>query len=156
MLRNDPDWADRAMAVSAIVKDVTEFLDGREMPKTVRPLDVSVVYHSACSLQHGQRVSAAPKKLLQNAGFTVKQAAESHLCCGSAGTYNILQSEIATKLRDRKIRNIERTRPDVIAAGNIGCLTQIGSGTGIPIVHTVKLLNWAYGGEKPEELEKTG
>jgi len=153
MLRNDPDWAERAAAVSAIVKDVTEFLDDREMPKTLRKHDMTVAYHAACSLQHGQGVLAAPKKLLQNAGFTVKQAAESHLCCGSAGTYNILQPEIAAKLRDRKVKNIEKTKPDVIAAGNIGCLTQIGSATGIPVVHTIKLLNWAYGGEKPVELK---
>ncbi|MDD9910440.1 MAG: glycolate oxidase subunit GlcF [Ahrensia sp.] len=152
MLRNDPEWAERAERVSGIVKDITEFLVERDMPATLRPHNLTVAYHAACSLQHGQRVTTAPKKLLEAAGFTVKQPAESHLCCGSAGTYNILQPEIAGKLRARKVTNIEKTRPDLIAAGNIGCLTQIGSGTDVPILHTVKLLNWAYGGEVPSEI----
>ena len=116
---------------------------------------MTVAYHAACSLQHGQKIKTAPKDLLRAAGFTVREAPESHLCCGSAGTYNILQPEIAGKLRDRKVTAIESVKPDVIAAGNIGCLTQIGSGTGIPTVHTVKLLNWAYGGAIPSELSAT-
>ncbi len=108
-----------------------------------------VAYHSACSLQHAQRVNAQPKKLLMDAGFVVLDPPEGHLCCGSAGTYNLLQPEIATKLRDRKIANIESISPDLIAAGNIGCITQIAAGTALPVVHTVELLDWATGGPRP-------
>jgi glycolate oxidase iron-sulfur subunit len=115
-------------------------------------MDLVVAYHSACSLQHGQRITAEPKALLAQAGFTVKDVPEGHLCCGSAGTYNILQPEIATRLRDRKIANIERVRPDLIASGNIGCLTQIAAGTAIPLVHTAALLDWATGGPLPVAL----
>jgi glycolate oxidase iron-sulfur subunit len=111
-----------------------------------------VAYHSACSLQHGQRIREAPKALLRKAGFAVLDVPEAHLCCGSAGTYNMLQPELAGQLRDRKVANIERTRPAVVAAGNIGCLTQIASGTAVPVVHTVELLDWATGGPKPAAL----
>ena len=152
MLRNDPEWADRASKVSSIAMDISEYLISRDLPEPDLEDDLIVAYHAACSLQHGQQVKSPPKELLKNAGFRVKEAPESHLCCGSAGTYNIMQPEIASQLRDRKVKNIESTRPQVIAAGNIGCLTQISSGTSIPVVHTIKLLNWAYGGEKPEEL----
>lgn len=152
MLRNDPEWAERAAKVSSLTKDVTEYLATLDMPEPQTSQDLTVAYHAACSLQHGQKIKLPPKQLLKNAGFTIKEAPESHLCCGSAGTYNILQPEIAGTLRDRKVANIESTNPDVVAAGNIGCLTQIGSGTDIPVVHTVKLLNWAYGGDKPREL----
>ena len=113
-----------------------------------------VAYHSACSMQHGQRITAEPKALLRAAGFTVRDVPEGHICCGSAGTYNILQPEISTRLRDRKVANIEKTKPDLIAAGNIGCMTQIGKGTGIPVIHTAELLDWAYGGPEPEGLER--
>ena len=152
MLRDDPAWSARAKAVSELAKDITEFLAGVKLPKSCVTSPITVAYHAACSLQHGQKVKSAPKELLRNAGFTVKEPAESHLCCGSAGTYNILQSEIAGELRDRKTENIEKTGAEVIAAGNIGCLTQIATGTTIPTVHTVKLLNWAYGGDKPKEI----
>jgi glycolate oxidase iron-sulfur subunit len=108
-----------------------------------------VAYHSACSLQHGQQVKDSPKVLLRDAGFTVLDVPEGHICCGSAGTYNLLQPEIATQLRDRKVANIARTQPDLIAAGNIGCMTQIGSAASVPVVHTVELLDWATGGPKP-------
>ena len=116
---------------------------------------MTVAYHAACSLQHGQKVTQAPKELLLNSGFVVKDVPEGHLCCGSAGTYNILQPALAERLRDRKIDNIERLKPDVIAAGNIGCITQIAAGTAIPVVHTVELLDWATGGPAPEGLEET-
>ena len=132
--------------------DVSEYLISCNLPEPDLEDDLIVAYHAACSLQHGQQVKIPPKDLLKKAGFKVKEAPESHLCCGSAGTYNIMQPEIASQLRDRKVKNIESTKPQVIAAGNIGCLTQIGNGTSIPVVHTIKLLNWAYGGEKPEEL----
>ena len=102
--------------------------------------------------RHGQKITTAPKHLLKAAGFTVRDPAEGHLCCGSAGTYNILQPDISASLRDRKVRNIEATKPDIIATGNIGCITQIRSGTSIPILHTVELLDWAYGGAVPEKL----
>ena len=111
-----------------------------------------VAYHSACSMQHGQKIIFQPKLLLEKAGFEVVDVPEGHLCCGSAGTYNILQPDIARRLRDRKVANIERTAPRVIATGNIGCMTQIATGTAIPVCHTVELLDWAYGGPQPEML----
>ncbi len=111
-----------------------------------------IAYHAACSLPHGQKIAQQPKELLCKVGFVVKDLTEGHLCCGSAGTYNILQPAIATRLRDRKVRNIEKVAPDVIAAGNIGCMTQIAAGTQIPVVHTIELIDWATGGDKPEAL----
>eukprot|EP01037_Dinobryon_pediforme_P006958 gene6958-7034_t len=151
MLRDDAVFAERAAKVAALAMDLTEFIATLDLP--VQPSkNMVVAYHSACSMQHGQKITTLPKTLLSQAGFTVKDVPEGHICCGSAGTYNILQPEIADQLRARKVKNIERIKPQVIAAGNIGCLTQIAKGTGIPIVHTVALLNWAYGGEKPTEL----
>lgn len=152
MLRDDPKYAEKAKRVSNLAKDITEFLTGLDLPEVTRDEQVVVAYHSACSMQHGQRITDHPKDLLRNAGFIVREPAEGHLCCGSAGTYNILQSEIADKLKARKVENIEATTPDVIATGNIGCITQIKSGTEIPIIHTIELLNWAYGGPKPASL----
>ncbi|HWP16524.1 MAG TPA: heterodisulfide reductase-related iron-sulfur binding cluster, partial [Xanthobacteraceae bacterium] len=105
-----------------------------------------------CSLQHGQKIHRQPKDLLAAAGFRVSDVAEPHLCCGSAGTYNMMQPDIAATLRDRKIANIERTAADVIASGNIGCMTQLAPATAIPVAHTVELLDWAYGGPMPEAL----
>ena len=153
MLRLDPAYAEKAARVSALAKDVTEFLSSLDLPLPANPVEAIVAYHSACSMQHGQKITQAPKVLLAQAGFTVRDVPEGHLCCGSAGTYNILQPEISAKLRDRKVANIERVKPDLIATGNIGCMTQIGSATGIPILHTVELLDWAFGGEKPEKLK---
>ena len=152
MLRHDQQYAERAARVSKLAVDVSEFLTRLDVPLVPAPKDLKIAYHSACSLQHGQKISSPPRDLLRSAGFTVVDPPEGHLCCGSAGTYNILQPDIARQLRDRKVSNIERTAPDVIAAGNIGCITQIGSGTNIPVVHTIKLLNWAHGGAKPSEL----
>ncbi|WEX87978.1 glycolate oxidase subunit GlcF [Sinorhizobium garamanticum] len=151
MLRLDPGYAEKAAKVSALAKDVTEYLAGLELPQR-EARGMTVAYHSACSMQHGQKITTVPKELLKRAGFTVREPAEGHLCCGSAGTYNILQSEISAKLKARKVRNIEATKPDVIATGNIGCITQIATGTTLPIVHTVELLDWAYGGPKPAGL----
>ena len=157
MLREDAAYAEKAERVSALAKDITEYLASIEMPAPVNRSNMAVAYHSACSMQHGQKITVQPKALLRTAGFTVKDPPEGHLCCGSAGTYNIMQPEIARTLRDRKIKNIERTNPDLIATGNIGCMTQIAGGTGIPIIHTVELLDWVYGGERPAGLpaEKT-
>jgi glycolate oxidase iron-sulfur subunit len=153
MLRNDPVYAAKAAKVSSLAKDVSQYLATLGM-KASAPQALTVAYHSACSLQHGQKVHREPKDLLVACGFTVKEVPEAHLCCGSAGTYNILQPELAGRLRDRKVANIEGTRPDVIAAGNIGCIAQIGSGTAIPVVHPVELVDWATGGPVPERLQE--
>jgi glycolate oxidase iron-sulfur subunit len=152
MLRTDPAYAAKAARVSALTRDISEYLAALPPVEPVRPTGLTVAYHAACSLQHGQRVVRQPKELLTRHGFIVKDVAEGHLCCGSAGTYNILQSEIAQTLRDRKIANIAQLSPDVIAAGNIGCMTQIASGTAIPVVHPVELIDWATGGPKPTGL----
>jgi glycolate oxidase iron-sulfur subunit len=111
-----------------------------------------VAYHAACSLQHGQQIKSAPKDLLKRAGFEVVEPTDSHLCCGSAGTYNLLQPEISDELKRRKVATLEAKSPQVIAAGNIGCMVQIGGGTDVPVVHTVELLDWALGGPKPPAL----
>jgi glycolate oxidase iron-sulfur subunit len=150
MFRLDAAYTDKAAKVSALAKDVTEYLATLDLPEPVNVSGLAVAYHSACSMQHGQKITKTPKELLAKAGFVVKEPGEGHLCCGSAGTYNILQSEIADKLKERKVKNIERTGASVIATGNIGCMTQIGSGTALPVVHTVELLDWAWGGERPE------
>ena len=151
MLRLDAAYAGKAQAISAKAKDVTEFLALETLPEA--KMSLKLAYHSACSMQHGQQIKSEPLTLLRRAGFEVMEVPEGHLCCGSAGTYNILQPEIATRLRDRKVANIESLAPQVIATGNIGCITQIGMGTAIPIVHTIELLDWAYGGPKPSKLD---
>jgi glycolate oxidase iron-sulfur subunit len=153
LLRNDPRYATQAAAVSAKARDITEVLTSLGLPERVASVPPLVVaYHSACSMQHGQRVEAEPRALLARAGFDVRDIAEGHLCCGSAGTYNVLQPEIAGRLRARKLANIARTGAVVVATGNVGCLTQLTVDEGIPIVHTVELLDWATGGPKPREL----
>jgi glycolate oxidase iron-sulfur subunit len=149
MLREDRDYAQGAAQISALAKDITEYLAGLSLYPSSQKGDLTVAYHSACSLQHGQKITGLPKELLSKNGFVVKDVPESHLCCGSAGTYNILQPDIAGKLRDRKIANIATVKPDMIAAGNIGCMVQIAGGTSIPVVHTIELLDWATGGPKP-------
>ena len=151
MLRDDPAYAEKARAVASIAKDISEVAQNLDLEFTrLRPLVVA--YHAACSLQHGQKIADAPKSLLRRAGFEVRAIPEAHLCCGSAGTYNILQPEIANALRDRKVANIARVKPDVIAAGNIGCIAQIASSSPTPVVHTVELLDWASGGPAPAAL----
>jgi glycolate oxidase iron-sulfur subunit len=154
MLRDDPAYAEKAARISALAKDITEYIEGLDPTKEARPSGLTVAYHSACSMQHGQRLADVPKRLLRAAGFKVKDIPEGHICCGSAGTYNILQPGLAAGLRDRKLANIAKTRPDVIATGNIGCITQLASGTAIPIVHTVELLDWASGGPCPRALDE--
>jgi glycolate oxidase iron-sulfur subunit len=153
MLRNEPGWAERAARIAAITRDITEFLSAFGYAPTRPATGLRVTYHSACSMQHGQKITALPKALLKKAGFAVADVPEGHLCCGSAGTYNLLQPAIAERLRDRKLANIRATRPDLVAAGNIGCLTQL-SGAGIPMVHTVELLDWMAGGPVPGAIAR--
>jgi glycolate oxidase iron-sulfur subunit len=143
-------WPEKAAAVSDITMDITSYLEKIGYAPTRKPPGLRVAYHAACSLQHGQKITAAPKKLLREAGFEVVEPRDAHLCCGSAGTYNIMQPEIADRLRARKLETIEVLQPDLIAAGNIGCLTQLGGA--IPAVHTVELLDWMAGGPVPVAL----
>jgi glycolate oxidase iron-sulfur subunit len=152
MLREHPAYAEKAARVSALAKDVTEYLDTLDVAAAPPAANLTVAYHSACSMQHGQRLADVPKRLLRSAGFKVKDIPEGHICCGSAGTYNILQPGLAAALRGRKLANIAKTRPHVVATGNIGCITQLASGTSIPIVHTIELLDWATGGPRPEAM----
>ncbi len=154
MFRNEALAADAA-EVSSLAMDISELLQKLELSGAKAPQDMTVAYHAACSLQHGQKVKSAPKDLLKAAGFKVVEPADSHLCCGSAGTYNLMQPEISGKLKARKVRTLEAKHPDVIAAGNIGCMMQIGSGTDVPIAHTVELLDWATGGPVPSSLNET-
>ena len=144
--------AEDAATVAGLAKDISEVLVTLGLPQGA-PKGLRVAYHAACSLQHGQQIKTAPKDLLKRAGFEVVEPADSHLCCGSAGTYNLLQPEISADLKRRKVRTLEAKAPQVIAAGNIGCMMQIGSGTAVPVVHTVELLDWATGGPKPRALE---
>lgn len=150
MLRTTP-LAAQAAEVAVLAKDISEVLVKIGLPQGA-PKGLRVAYHAACSLQHGQQVKTAPKDLLKRVGFEVVEPADSHLCCGSAGTYNLLQPEISAELKRRKVATLEAKAPDIIAAGNIGCMMQIGSGTGVPVVHTVELLDWATGGPKPRAL----
>ncbi len=147
MFRTEPE-AKAAERVSALALDISEFLTRAGYAPSKPATGLKVAYHAACSLQHGQRVLAEPKALLRKAGFTVLEPAEGHLCCGSAGTYNLLQPEIAQRLRDRKLGNLSVLKPDLVAAGNVGCLTQLAGG-GLPMVHTVELLDWMAGGPRP-------
>lgn len=151
MFRND-ELANEAATISALAKDISEVLSDIELDHKVTP-GLRVAYHATCSLQFGQRIRFAPKKLLKAAGFTVLEPRDSHTCCGSAGTYNLLQPEISSQLKERKVSALEQNAPDAIVAGNIGCMMQIGSGTAVPVVHTVELLDWVTGGPVPRALE---
>lgn len=151
MLRDDPHYAQKAARVSSHARDISEFLAAAGLPAAT-PRGLTVAYHAACSLQHGQRITDAPKRLLEQAGYAVRTPADAHLCCGSAGTYNILQPAIATRLRDRKVAALAALAPDVIATGNVGCAVQIGAGTTTPVAHVVELLDWATGGPPPPSL----
>jgi len=154
MFRNAP-LAQEAAAVAGIAMDVSELLMELDLPAG-EDKGLKVAYHAACSLQHGQQIRTFPKDLLKKAGFKVVEPADSHLCCGSAGTYNLMQPEISKQLKARKVETLEMTKPEIIAAGNIGCMMQIGSGTDLPIVHTVELLDWATGGPRPKGLDADG
>jgi len=153
MLRKDPEYAARAKRISAMTRDVAEYAAAFDLGPPKRWSSLKVAYHSACSLQHGQRITDEPKALLKQAGFSVVDVPEGHICCGSAGVYNILQPEMAGRLKERKVANIRKAKPDIVAAGNIGCITQLAGGMDFPIAHTVELLDWAYGGPIPPGLE---
>jgi glycolate oxidase iron-sulfur subunit len=153
MLRTDPAYAEKAARVSALARDVSEVAVSLGIERrTDAGRGLRVAYHSACSLQHGQGLHRQPRELLVAAGFDAIDVPEAHLCCGSAGTYNLLQPELATALRDRKLANIATTGAAVIAAGNVGCITQLAAGAGVPVVHPVELLDWASGGPIPPAL----
>jgi glycolate oxidase iron-sulfur subunit len=152
MLREDPHYSEKAARVAVLAKDVCEFMAGIGLRSPAIATGQRVAYHAACSLQHGQKIVDAPKRLLRAAGFSVLDVPEGHLCCGSAGTYNMLQPALAGRLKARKLDNIARTEPDLVATGNIGCIAQLQSGARIPVLHTVELLDWATGGPAPEGL----
>ncbi len=154
MLRGDPAYAKKAETVAAMTRDIAEYLATLKLAPPVRDSGLVVAYHAACSLQHGQKLLREPKSLLARAGYEVRDVPEGHLCCGSAGAYNMLQPEIARRLAARKVANIAKTAPDVVAAGNIGCLTQIAAASSIPVVHTVELIDWATGGPLPRSLSR--
>lgn len=153
LLKREPEYAARAARLSELSRDICEFVGEYDLGPPKRWSSLRVAYHSACSLQHGQGVVEQPRELLVKAGFTVVDVPEGHICCGSAGTYNIMQPVLAGELGERKARNIKRVKPDVVAAGNIGCITQLAGRLDAPIVHTVELLDWAYGGPVPQGLE---
>jgi glycolate oxidase iron-sulfur subunit len=154
LFRDDPVNAQRAREVVALTRDVTELMTELGLTAAVKRQSRRVAYHAACSLQHGQSVRKQPKDLLAAAGFDVVEPPESHLCCGSAGIYNVTQPAIAERLRDRKVRSLASVSPEVIATGNIGCIVQIAAGTATPVVHTVELLDWATGGPPPSAFEQ--
>jgi len=152
MLARDPAYAERAQAIAAMTRDISEYLSEITIDPPTAWTDIKVAYHSACSMQHGQRIIKQPRTLLKDAGYSVLEVPEGHLCCGSAGTYNMLQPEISGILRKRKLDNIAKVKPDCVATGNIGCLTQLSGPDEPPVVHTVELLDWANGGPCPREI----
>ena len=152
LLKDDAAYASKAKAISALAKDITEFLHDAQLCQPLADQNMIVTYHAACSLQHGQKVLDAPKALLTAAGFSVVTAKESHLCCGSAGIYNVLQPDLASDLQKRKVAHINATKGDVVVAGNLGCINQLAD-VDAPICHTIQLLDWAYGGTKPKQLD---
>ena len=157
MFKEDTNWAKRAEKISEITCDITEIISDLGLANISKERRLSVTYHSACSMQHGQKLNRQPKDLLYKAGFEVSEPNEGHLCCGSAGTYNLLQPELAGELQKRKVKNLTAEGNHIIATGNIGCLVHIAQGYAkirkkVSIVHTVELLDWATGGPKPKEL----
>jgi len=155
IFNNDKDLKKKAKKISELTKDITEYLD-ENLKLNIKQDDekkYKIAYHSACSMQHGQTVHQQPKDLISQTGNEVLDIPEGHLCCGSAGTYNILHQKMAKTLLRNKVSNIEKVSPDFISTGNIGCMTQISNGTKIPIIHTVELLDWFTGGPKPLKLK---
>ena len=156
IFRNDKEMKKKAKKISELTMDITEFLDESldlNFKEVENNRKFKIAYHSACSMQHGQKVHNQPINLIKKTGNEVLDIPEGHLCCGSAGTYNILQQKLAKKLLEQKVKNIKSTSPDIISTGNIGCITQIETGTTIPILHTVELLDWFTGGPKPDKLK---
>jgi glycolate oxidase iron-sulfur subunit len=153
LLRNDPAWAEKAGRIAALARDITEVLAELGLLPTALPERTSVAYHSACSMQHGQKLDELPRDLLRTAGFDLREVQEGHICCGSAGSYNILQPKLAAQLRNRKLANIDRSGAAIVATGNIGCIQQLAGGLHRPILHTVELLDWATGGPRPASLK---
>ena len=155
MFQDHPETAERAAIVAALARDITEFDSVDDLSSGKEALsEVKITYHSPCSMQHGQKITTKPKTLLKALGAAVREPAEGHLCCGSAGTYNLLQPAISGQLKDRKLRNIAKTQPQIVATGNIGCMKQLEKGVGMPLVHTAQLLDWATGGPKPYQLDR--
>lgn len=152
LFEGDDAMAEKASAVASLTMDITEFLATLDLKVEGFDPDLRVAYHSACSLQHGQKIKKTPAELLAKAGFDVLPIPEAHICCGSAGTYNLLQPELSARLKTRKVKNIASVKPDLVAAGNIGCIAQIASDMEIPVVHTIQLLDWASGGPKPNGI----
>ena len=153
ILKNDHVWSESAASMVKITRDISQFLSEINISGFQSGKKPEIVYHSACSMTHGQKIITEPLKLLRDAGFRVSEPGERHLCCGSAGTYNILHQKMAKTLLRNKVKNIEKVSPDFISTGNIGCMTQISNGTKIPIIHTVELLDWFTGGPKPQKLK---
>ena len=158
IFRDDDDLKKKAKKISELTKDISEYLDDNVKLNFISNKEnnkiYKIAYHSACSMQHGQKIHDIPKQLIKKTGNKVFDIPDGHLCCGSAGTYNLLQNDIAKKLLKNKILNIKKTKPEFISTGNIGCITQIASGTDIPIVHTVEIIDWYTGGPKPATLRK--
>ncbi len=152
LLRRDEGYRERAEELVARTMDITEFLAELDLDAPVMWTRLRIAYHSACSMQHGSRVTVEPRALLRQAGFSVVEVPEGHICCGAAGAYNILQPDMADALRARKLRNLASVRPDAIATGSIGCIEHLKQASDIPIVHTIELLDWATGGPCPKEL----
>ena len=152
MLRDDPLYAEKANRIAALARDVSEIAGGLGL-EFAPPRPLVVAYHAACSLQHGQKIVDAPKALLRRAGFDARSIPEAHLCCGSAGSYNVLQPQIAGELRTRKLANVNSLQPDVVATANIGCLNHLSGRDAPPVVHIGELIDWAEGGPKPVALQ---
>ncbi|MDP7573338.1 MAG: heterodisulfide reductase-related iron-sulfur binding cluster, partial [Myxococcota bacterium] len=153
LLREDPAWADRARAISGLAVDISELLARLDLKPARGVEKLRVAYHAACSLQHGQQIRQPPRSLLTQAGFRILEVPEGHICCGSAGTYNLLRPRLANGLQQRKVANIKRVEPQVVAAGNIGCIEQIARVVDVPVVHTAELLDWATGGPRPAGID---
>tara|TARA_B100000965_G_scaffold46392_1_gene34071 strand:+ start:4368 stop:5678 length:1311 start_codon:yes stop_codon:yes gene_type:complete len=156
IFRNNKDLKKKAKKISELSKDITEYIDESLNLKFKEEEEkkYKIAYHSPCSMQHGQKVHDQPIGLIKQTGNKVFDIPDGHVCCGSAGTYNILQQKMAKALLEQKIKNIKKIAPDFISTGNIGCMTQISSGTDIPIVHTIEVIDWFTGGPKPNKLKK--